>query len=111
MPYPQLHDDGHAATLDLHGASVDEAVAMTQRLVRLAAARGRSRLTLVHGTSTSEARYRNRTIKHALYELLESGRLQPFVTSTWRGDGQLILGLDVTQTPDPTPIRLPDLSP
>jgi len=44
MATPQLDDDGRIVTLDLHGATVDEALDMTYRTLRLAEQRGRTRL-------------------------------------------------------------------
>ncbi len=63
MPAPTLLDDGRRITLDLHGATVDEAERLIRRTARLAAERGRSQLTVVHGTSSSSRLYRNRTIR------------------------------------------------
>lgn len=88
----RLHDDGHSVTLDLHGVTVSEAEQLIQRTVRLAAARGRGRLTVIHGASTSDQRYRNRTIRHALYDLLDDDAL-PEVTSEFRNEGSCLLGL------------------
>ena len=109
MPFPKLDDDGHTATLDLHGMSVDEATALAQRLVREAARRGRSTVKLVHGQSTSSRLYQNRTIKHGLYDLLDRGALDDVVGQDWRAEGHLLLALDVTASSNPTPIRLRDL--
>lgn len=106
---PSLQDDGQTVTLDLHGSTVDEAIRLTQATLREATRRGRSRVTLIHGTSTSDPRYRNRTIKHELYALLERGGLEAAVTSTWRGEGRLVLSLDVGPSQDATPIRLMDV--
>ncbi len=106
MPYPRLDDDGHTATLDLHGASVEEALALAERLVREAARRGRSNVKLVHGQSTSSRLYQNRTIKH---DLLDRGTLDDVVVYAWRAEGHLLLALDVTASSDPTPIRLRDI--
>ena len=109
MPYPRLDDDGHTATLDLHGASVEEALALAERLVREAARRGRSNVKLVHGQSTSSRLYQNRTIKHGLHDLLDRGTLDDVVVYAWRAEGHLLLALDVTASSDPTPIRLRDI--
>lgn len=106
---PSLQDDGQAVTLDLHGATVDEAIRLAQATLREATGRGRTQVTLIHGTSTSDPRYRNRTIKHELYNLLESDRLAGAVTNAWRGEGRLILSLNVSANQDATPIRLVDV--
>lgn len=105
---PRLRDDGHEVTLDLHGATVDEAERLIRRTVSLAAARGRSRLTVVHGTSTSSRLYRNRTIRHALYELLDGGALAE-VTSEFRREGSCLLGLDAAPARDAHRLTLRDV--
>ena len=110
MPYPTLQDDGATVTLDLHGATVAEAIRLTQVLVREAVRRGRRTVKLIHGRSTSDALRQNRTIKHELYALLEGGALDYAVTNVWRAEGHLLLALDPTATPDPAPIRLQQLA-
>ena len=109
MPSPSLRDDGHEVTLDLHGATVDEAERLIRRTARLAAGRGRSRLTVVHGTSTSSRLYRNRTIRHALYELLDGGALAPHVTDALRLEGYCLLGLAPGPT-DPRRLSIRDVT-
>ena len=109
MPSPRLDDDGHTATLDLHGATVEEALALAVRLVHEAARRGRSAVKLVHGQSTSSRLYLNRTIKHSLYDLLDRGALDDVVVHAWRAEGHLLLALDVTASSDLAPIRLRDI--
>lgn len=108
MPYPRLADDGTAVTLDLHGAAVDEALRLVRQAARLAAARGRATLRVVHGASTSDPRDRNRTIKHALHDLLDS-RALPEAQSDYRAEGHTLISLGLTARRDPTPIRLLDL--
>lgn len=103
-----LDDDGAAVTLDLHGATVDEAVSLSLRTVRLAAERGRMRVTLIHGASTTrQGAYR--TIKRALHDLLDEGAFAPHATEGWRADGHLVLSLGVTTSSDATPITLRDV--
>ncbi|MFP4228116.1 MAG: Smr/MutS family protein [Salinivenus sp.] len=110
MPTPQLKDDGRVVTLDLHGATVDEALDLTYRTLRLADDRGRSRLRLIHGSSTTQAGA-TRTIKRALYDELNRGSLGTHATNVIRQRDTLILALDVTAASDPTPIRLRDVQP
>lgn len=109
MPYPSIHDDGRSVTLDLHGATIDEACDLAVRLVRRAARRGRATVKIIHGQSTSNAYAPARTIKHALYDLLDRGVLDDVVVHVWRAEGHLLLSLDVTTDADPRPIRLLDL--
>lgn len=111
MGRPQLDDDGKIVTLDLHGATVDEALDMTYRALRLAEERGRSRLKLIHGSSTTTDDRQSRTIKSALYDLLDQGKLSAHATNVIRSENTLVLALDLTTTTDRTPIRLRDVQP
>lgn len=109
MQAPSLHDDGETVTLDLHGATVDEALLLSRETVYLAAERGRAAVKLIHGRSTSNSDNRKRTIKRALQEALDLGDFGSAVRSARREHGALTLALDLTATRDPTPIRLSDL--
>mgnify|MGYP001365053148 CR=1 FL=1 len=109
MPTPRLDDDGATVTLDLHGATVDEALDLSVRTVELAARRGRASVRLVHGSSTTRHDPHRRTIKRALHALLDEGGLHPAATQALRMEDVLVLSLDVTTAPDPTPIRLRDV--
>lgn len=103
----RLDDDGSTVTLDLHGVTVDDAERLIRHAVRAAASRGRGRLTVIHGASTSDTRFRNRTIRHALYDLLDHGAL-PEVTSEFRNEGSCLLGLAAGPT-DSRRITLADV--
>lgn len=109
MPTPRLHDDGSSVTLDLHGATVDEAVALSHATVRLASRRGRASVKLIHGSSTTRRAPYRRTIKRALRERLEAGAFRPEATEAWRTEDVLVLALSVVPSSDPTPIRLRDV--
>lgn len=110
MGTPQLDDDGSIVTLDLHGATVDEAIDLTYRTLRLAEDRGRSRLKLIHGSSTTVGGAA-RTIKSALHDLLDRGELGAHATNVIRSKNAVVLSLDLTATQDPTPIRLGEVRP
>ncbi len=110
MSLPRLQDDGHTVTLDLHGVRVDEAERFIRRAAALAADRGRHRLTVIHGASTSSELYRNRTIRHRLYDLLDDGALDVWVTSELRLDGSALLGLDTARPSDPRRLTLRDIT-
>jgi hypothetical protein len=110
MATPQLDDDGRVVTLDLHGATVDEAIDLTYRTLRLAEERGRSQLKLIHGSSTTGDQHR-RTIKSALHDLLDRGELGAHATNVIRSQDTLVLALDLTASTDGTPIRLRDVQP
>ena len=109
MPAPHLTDDGRTVTLDLHGTPVETAERLVRRLVREAHRRGRSSLQIIHGASTSSPLFRNRTIKHAVYALVEQPDLQAFIADVWRTESVLLLGLNLAQEQDPRPLRLSDL--
>lgn len=108
MARPYLTDDGTTVTLDLHGATVDEGLRLVRRAAALAAERGRATLRVVHGASTSDPRARNRTLKHALHDLLDEGGL-PQAQGDFRAEGHTLINLGLGARRDPTPIRLLDL--
>ncbi len=110
MAYPRIEDDGQAVTLDLHGARIAEALTLAQRAVREAARRGRGSVKIVHGQSTTESLYQNRTIKNALYDLLDRGALSNTVSHAWRAEGYVLLSLDVSASSQPSRIRMSDIS-
>lgn len=111
MPFPTLNDDGQTVTLDLHGASVQDAEALVLRTVREARQRGRARVRLIHGHSTSSGSQAARTIKHALHALLDGGRLNDHVADVWRAEGHIVLALVLTTPSDPRRIQLFDVMP
>ncbi len=108
MATPQLDDDGSTVTLDLHGLSVDEAIDVTYSTLRLAEDRGRNRLKVIHGSSTTQEGQR-RTIKRALHDLLDQGNLASHANTVMRSRDALTLVLDLTATSSPTPIKLRDV--
>lgn len=105
---PRLDDDGSALTLDLHGATVADAVELAESAIWEAARHGRATLRLIHGASTTDPDGRNRTIKTALVELIDSHRPEP-VTSSFQTEGTLILGIAPTPRPQPGRITLYNL--
>ena len=108
MTRPRIADDGQVVELDLHGAHVDEAVAMIRRVARLASSRGRGTLRVIHGSSTSDPLARNRTIRHALKGLLDSGDLRPWVVDAVPYDGHTVIALNAGAI-DPTRLGQADL--
>ena len=107
MARPHLVDDGRAVTLDLHGARVDEALDLVDALVAEAARRGRTTVRVVHGASTSGTR--ERTIKSAVHDALDAGDFAPHVTSAFRQEGAVLLGLAPAAAPLPGRLTLADL--
>ncbi|HYE96654.1 MAG TPA: Smr/MutS family protein [Rubricoccaceae bacterium] len=104
----RLTDDGATVVLDLHGATVEEALRAARRALVLAMGAGRHRLDLVHGASTTDPYGAQRTIKSALYDWLDAG-LPAGVHHGQRGDSRLSLYLDVTARPRPGRLTLRDL--
>lgn len=110
---PRLDDDGHAVTLDLHGARVDEAERLARAVVAEAARRGRGTLRIVHGHSTTAADGGgplggSRTIKTALLNGLDRGAFGSDVVSALRSEGHVLLGLAPAPRPAAGRLRLGD---
>ena len=93
----RLDDDGTTVTLDLHGLTIDEALAVTRRTLDLAEARGRATLKVIHGHSTT-GMTGQKTIKTALYDALDQGFLQGYQSNHHRQQGALILALGIGKT-------------
>ena len=96
-------------TLDLHGASVDQAIELVRRIISRSARRGRSTLRVVHGASTSDSLARPRTIRQELYDLLDAGALSDAVVDEVRSDNHLLIGLAAGAAYDPTRLGAADL--
>lgn len=107
MPGPKIKDDGSTVTVDLHGLTVDDAINLTYDTLRLAQDRGRSSLKVIHGSSTSGGG--TRTIKSALYDLLDRGMLAGGTSHVMRQRSYFTMSLDLTANTDSTPIRLRDI--
>lgn len=95
MARPSVTDDGSSVTLDLHGATVDEAIRLVHSVVRVAHARGRSSVRVIHGSSTSDPLWGNRTIKHELQAELDGGAMGSFVTGALRLENETVLSLPI----------------
>lgn len=106
MPYPALNDDGQTVTLDLHGATVDEALRLTEAVIAEAARRGRSQVRVIHGSSTSSSLYRNQTIKHALSEAVASGRFQAHIVDALQLENTLTFSLSISEQHDRRPLSM-----
>lgn len=106
---PRLDDDGQTVTLDLHGATVDEALRLAERTVQRAAARGRAQVRLIHGHSTSRRDYANRTIKHALHDWFDTA--PGSAPNILRKEGEAVISLDLSLRSDPRRLTLRDVQP
>jgi hypothetical protein len=78
--------------------------------VTLASARGRASVRVIHGTSTSQAMHRSRTIRHALEDMIDAGTLTPPVTASRPGEAETLLALDLFKSADPRRITMLDVS-
>lgn len=103
----RVRDNGETVELDLHGASVREAISLVDRAIEVSRERGRSTLRVIHGSSTSDRMSRNQTIKHALEDHLEQGMRG--VTSHYMMEDVTILGIVASSASNPTRITLLDL--
>ena len=110
MPRPSLFDDGTTVTLDLHGASIPEALRLAEAAVIESARHGRSSLRVVHGASTTDPLGATRTIKTELHDALDRGAWAPHVTSQYRAEGLVLLGLAPAPNPARGRIRLDSLT-
>ena len=109
MAYPSLRDDGNSVVLDLHGATVDEAVHLAKKLIGAAAARGRASVKIIHGSSTTGTYGGRPTIKSELHALIDANRLHSSIASTWFSEDYMVLSLPLGQKSIPTPLTLLDL--
>lgn len=105
----RLSDDGSTVTLDLHGAHIEPALRAARRAASLCAARGRHRLVLVHGTSTTRVADPRPTIKRTLHAWLDAG-LPQGTTHAERADIHLTLTFDLTSRRDSRRLTLRDVA-
>ena len=107
----RLMDNGRRPVLDLHGCTVEQALALTRALIVEAAKRGRDSIELVHGSSTSDAEDHLPTIRSALRELIGSGRMTMHVGQYLKRDSSMVVALRrQTRQPDHRRITLQRIS-
>jgi hypothetical protein len=80
---------------------VEDAARIICHIAELAGRRGRDTLRVVHGSSTSDPLARTRTIRHTVHDLLDGGRLRPWVVDSVRYDDYAILSLGVSRASRP----------
>lgn len=86
-PHPRrFEDDGSVVTLDVHGCSVDDALYMIRRSLQEAYRRGRKKVEIIHGVSTSVGDRDGRTIKNEVEKRLAAGEFADW-TSGYVQDG------------------------
>jgi DNA-nicking Smr family endonuclease len=69
----KFNDDGTTVTIDLHGCSIDDGLYIIRRTLQEAHHRGRSRVEVIHGSSTSDLHGYTRTLKNALRQGVDAG--------------------------------------
>ena len=80
---------------------------LMEATVEAAAARGRQKVKVIHGPSTSGGA--GRSIKTALHAMLDTGELAQHVTSWWPSTGHLVVGLRVDARPRSQRLQLRDV--
>ena len=104
-------DDGTSVLIDLHGCSVDQALYIVGRTLNEAFRRGRSKVDVIHGTSTSDSFGYTRTIKNELERRLLAGEYDAWVSGRVQdpSGGRTSLAVKIGSKPDPRRIREMDV--
>lgn len=107
----QFLDDGTSVLVDLHGCSVDEAIYVIGGALSLAFSRGRSKVDLIHGTSTSDSFGYTRTIKNEFERRFSAGEYDEWVSGRVQdpSGGRTSLAIKIGSKQDPRRIREIDL--
>lgn len=106
---PTLKDQGHVVVLDVHGATVDEALQLIRGTLYLAQERGRGSVRVVHGGSTSDGAGLKRTIKNSVNHCLERGEWDHLISGYQSHYGSTTLYLMLGNNTDHRKIRLRDI--
>ena len=109
--YPRrFDDDGTDVTVDVHGCSVDDALGIIRRTSEEAFRRGRARVIVITGASSTD-RGERRTIKTALEDGLGRGAYEDWVTGPhWSDDGgRCTLWIRLGPSRDATRIKTEDV--
>jgi DNA-nicking Smr family endonuclease len=91
----KIIDDGNTLTVDLHGCSLADCEDFMYNALDIAYAYGRSKVVLIHGSSTSNAHFDNDTIKHRLYKMLAANEFEEMVASYWKAEDACTIFLPV----------------
>jgi len=110
MPFPTVDDDGATVTLDLHGATLREAERLLKRCLRLAAARGRGTLRIIHGTSTAEKDPHRPTIKSLVTKILADEETADYIRGHFPFEGHTTVSLIPGAEDSRAPIRMTELN-
>lgn len=88
-------DDGQILKVDLHGLALADCEDFMYNALDLAYAYGRSKVILIHGSSTTARLYENDSIKNRLYQMLDKGEFEEMVVSFWKEEDQCTLFLPI----------------
>ena len=103
-----FEDNGDDVTIDVHGASVSDAIDMIDRAVELAHAAGRRRLVVIHGLGGTDPAS---SIRQALRVAIGNGDYEDIVSSTVElaGGGRTDMALRYAGPPNPRRLTNADL--
>lgn len=106
-------DDGTTVTVDLHGCTVSDGLYIIGRTVQEAHRRGRMKVDVIHGTSTSRAYSRARTIKNEFRRRLDAREYDEWVSghNESSSGGNTSLWLNLGSNSDPSRIKVTDVIP
>ncbi|MCB0717846.1 MAG: Smr/MutS family protein [Bacteroidetes bacterium] len=107
MRGPSLTDDGSTVTIDLHGLTVEAAVSVFARTIRLASERGRSTIKAIHGSSSTISPH-DQTIRNRVREYVNND-LESTIHARTLLDDYLIIGLPITHRTNSSRIKLTDV--
>jgi DNA-nicking Smr family endonuclease len=107
-----LADDGTTVTLDLHGCSVEDGIFVLRRTLQEALRRGRTKVDVIHGSSTSLHSRHSRTIKNELMDRLQRGAFSEWTSghTTDASGGRTSLWIYLGVNASPARIRAEDVA-
>ncbi len=114
MSFPRrFQDDGTTVTVDLHGCTVRDGLYIARRCVQEAFRRGRSKVEVIHGSSTSRGSDHERTIKSRLMQELEAGGLSEWASGhvTDPAGGRTTIWIMFGANANPARMRAADVLP
>ena len=109
MRRPALKDLGQTVELDLHGASIPEAITLLRRTLMVSECYGRMSVKVIHGYSTSVNPRKHTSIRDELYKMLDEGDLTA-VVNHYKGTGYTILSLGYGSPRNPNRITMREIT-
>lgn len=105
--YPKrFEDDGTNVTVDVHGCSVADALYIVRRSVQEAFRRGRARVIVIHGLSTTSRA--ERTIKSELERRLANAEFDAWINGSTQDNvgGRTTLWISIGGPRNSSPIKV-----